>query len=92
MPSAVFFTTGGIAFHSGNMSLPSGGCIKLGGGDAQAWFEALEVDDEIRVYGADWPLGRACRTGLTTWRDWVGWWTQPAFCQSSRGAPQGASS
>lgn len=49
MPYSVFFAEGGIAFHEGNQETPSAGCIKLGNADAMAWFEYLQVGDEVQV-------------------------------------------
>jgi lipoprotein-anchoring transpeptidase ErfK/SrfK len=49
MPYSVFFADGGIAFHEGPLDTPSGGCIKLSHADAVAWFNFLEVGDEVQV-------------------------------------------
>jgi lipoprotein-anchoring transpeptidase ErfK/SrfK len=49
MPYSVFFADGGIAFHQGNPNNPSAGCVHLSAADAQAWFAALEVSDEVQV-------------------------------------------
>jgi lipoprotein-anchoring transpeptidase ErfK/SrfK len=49
MPYSVFFADGGIAFHQGNPNNPSAGCVHLSAADAQAWFAALEVGDEVQV-------------------------------------------
>ncbi len=49
MPYSVFFADGGIAFHEGDFSTPSAGCIKLSHADAVAWFNSLEVGDEVQV-------------------------------------------
>jgi hypothetical protein len=49
MPYSVFFADGGIAFHQGNPKNPSAGCVHLSAADAQAWFNALEVGDEVQV-------------------------------------------
>ena len=65
MPNSVFFTTGGVAFHAGNMERPSAGCIKLTEEDAVAWYSGLEIGDEIWIRGSDSPAERACRIGLT---------------------------
>ena len=49
MPYSVFFADGGIAFHQGNPKNPSAGCVHLSAADAQAWFNDLEVGDEVQV-------------------------------------------
>jgi lipoprotein-anchoring transpeptidase ErfK/SrfK len=49
MPYSVFFADGGIAFHEGDFNTPSGGCIKLSHADAVAWFNFLDVGDEVQV-------------------------------------------
>ncbi len=50
MPYAVFFADGGIAFHQGNPKNPSAGCVHLSASDAQAWYNDLEVGDEVEVH------------------------------------------
>ena len=52
MPWAVFFADGGIAFHAGDVTRPSSGCVRLTPADAQAWFEFLQVDDQVQVVNA----------------------------------------
>jgi hypothetical protein len=52
MPWAVFFADGGIAFHEGNTATPSAGCIRMSTADAQAWFENLQVGDQVQVVRA----------------------------------------
>ncbi|MFC5994755.1 L,D-transpeptidase [Pseudonocardia hispaniensis] len=49
MPYSVFFAPGGIAFHEGRQDTPSAGCVKLMHGDAQAWFDYLQIGDEVQV-------------------------------------------
>lgn len=49
MPYSVFFADGGIAFHEGEPDLRSAGCVKLKHDDAVAWFNFLQVDDEVQV-------------------------------------------
>jgi hypothetical protein len=49
MPYAVFFTQGGVAFHEGNTSGSSHGCVRLKHDDAKAFFEFLRIDDEVEV-------------------------------------------
>ena len=52
MPWSVFFADGGIAFHAGNPARASAGCIHLPQADAQAWFEFLQVGDQVQVVKA----------------------------------------
>jgi hypothetical protein len=52
MPWAVFFADGGIAFHSGNPARASSGCIHLPDADAKAWFEHLQIGDQVQVVKA----------------------------------------
>jgi lipoprotein-anchoring transpeptidase ErfK/SrfK len=52
MPWSVFFADGGIAFHSGNPARASAGCIHLSPADAQAWFNFLQVGDQVQVVRA----------------------------------------
>lgn len=49
MPYSVFFAPGGIAFHEGKQSTPSAGCVKLVRDDAVAFFNDLQVGDEVQV-------------------------------------------
>jgi len=50
MPYSVFFADGGIAFHQGNPNNPSAGCVHLAKDDAVAWYNDLEVGDEVPVH------------------------------------------
>ena len=50
MPYSVFFADGGVAFHEGRQDTYSGGCVKLGHNDAVAWFNDLQVGDEVQVH------------------------------------------
>lgn len=52
MPWSVFFEDGGIAFHSGSPNRSSGGCIHLEPADAQAWFDYLQIGDQVQVVKA----------------------------------------
>ena len=52
MPWAVFFADGGIAFHAGDPTRPSSGCVRMTPADAQAWFEALQIGDQVQVVKA----------------------------------------
>jgi len=56
MPNAVFFEDGGIAFHSGSPSRSSAGCIHLNPADAEAWFNYLEIGDQVQVVRASQEL------------------------------------
>ena len=49
MPWSVFFAPGGIAFHQGAFDTPSYGCMKLEEDDARAWFDFLQVGDQVQV-------------------------------------------
>lgn len=49
MPWAVFFAPGGISFHEGRQETPSAGCVKLTSDDAHAFFDFLQVGDEVQV-------------------------------------------
>ena len=52
MPWSVFFADGGIAFHSGNPAQASSGCIHVPPADAKAWFDHLQVGDQVQVVKA----------------------------------------
>lgn len=52
MPWSTFFEDGGIAFHSGDPSRSSAGCIRMEPADAQAWFENLQIGDQVQVVRA----------------------------------------
>lgn len=49
MPFSVFFAPGGVAFHEGSQKTPSAGCVKLVRDDAVAFFNDLQVGDEVQV-------------------------------------------
>lgn len=49
MPYAVFFAEGGIAFHEGPQDTSSAGCVKLSRENAMAWFEYLQVGDQVQI-------------------------------------------
>lgn len=49
MPWSVFFADGGIAFHSGSPDRSSAGCIHLNDPDARAWFDYLQMGDQVQV-------------------------------------------
>ena len=50
MPYAVFFTTAGIAFHGGSLTVPSHGCIHLDIGRARYYHDHLPVGAEVVVF------------------------------------------
>ncbi|MBW0107672.1 L,D-transpeptidase [Pseudonocardia sp. KRD-182] len=50
MPYAVFFAPGGIAFHEGNLQTKSAGCVRLAREEAVAFFDYLQVGDEVQVH------------------------------------------
>jgi lipoprotein-anchoring transpeptidase ErfK/SrfK len=52
MPWSVFFADGGIAFHAGDPAKASAGCIHLAAADAEAWFNSLQVGDQVQVVKA----------------------------------------
>lgn len=49
MPYAVFFAEGGIAFHEGAQNTSSAGCVKLSHENAVAWFDYLQVGDQVQI-------------------------------------------
>ena len=50
MPFSVYFTTNGMAFHEGDPGVLSHGCIHLLHPDAVAYFDRLQLGDEVFVY------------------------------------------
>jgi lipoprotein-anchoring transpeptidase ErfK/SrfK len=50
MPYAVFFAPGGIAFHEGSLQTNSAGCVRLAHREAVAFFDYLQVGDEVQVH------------------------------------------
>ena len=62
MPWSVFFEDGGIAFHSGSPNRSSAGCIHLDPADAEAWFNYLQVGDQVQVVKASEELAARRRT------------------------------
>ncbi len=50
MPYSVFFADGGVAFHEGPQDTYSAGCVKLVHDDAVAFFNDLQVGDEVQVH------------------------------------------
>lgn len=50
MPYAVYFTNVGHAFHEGDPAGDSHGCVRLAPGDAEVYFNTLQVGDMIHIY------------------------------------------
>lgn len=50
MPYAVYFTAVGHAFHEGDPEGDSHGCVRLAPGDAEIYFNELQVGDLIHIY------------------------------------------
>lgn len=50
MPFATYFTYNGIAFHQGDPSIKSAGCIRMYRGDAQTYFNTLKIGDQVHVF------------------------------------------
>ncbi|NMO93702.1 L,D-transpeptidase [Actinomycetospora sp. TBRC 11914] len=48
MPYSVFFAPGD-AFHGGSLQRASAGCVHLGDEDSKAFFNYLQVNDEVQV-------------------------------------------
>ncbi|MDD7938315.1 L,D-transpeptidase [Actinomycetospora lutea] len=52
MPYSTFFADGGIAFHAGDPSRSSAGCIRMETADARATFTELQNGDKVQVVNA----------------------------------------
>jgi L,D-transpeptidase catalytic domain len=50
MPWAVQFTTGGVAFHAGSLTVPSHGCVHLTMANAHYYNERLAVGAKVVVF------------------------------------------
>ncbi|OIR40303.1 L,D-transpeptidase [Corynebacterium sp. NML130628] len=50
MPYATYFTNNGIAFHQGDPSILSHGCVRMYRADAQRYFQDLAIGDKVFVY------------------------------------------
>ena len=50
MPWAVQFTSGGVAFLAGSLSLPSHGCVHLTMANAHYYNEHLAIGAEVVVF------------------------------------------
>lgn len=49
MPWSVFFDNNGRAFHGGDPGRESAGCVHLATGDAQFFFDHLNVGDSVQI-------------------------------------------
>lgn len=49
MPYSVFFAEGGVAFHGGSVRRASAGCVHLNDADAVAFYDTLQLGDEVQV-------------------------------------------
>jgi lipoprotein-anchoring transpeptidase ErfK/SrfK len=49
MPYSTFFTTDGVAFHEGSLSVSSHGCVHMSRSNAILWFNTLQVGDTVQV-------------------------------------------
>lgn len=65
MPFSVFFAPDGIAFHEGSLTESSAGCVHLRRPDAAAFFDRLQVGDEVQVRGT---RGRQAAAGFAPCR------------------------
>lgn len=50
MPYATYFTNNGIAFHEGDPSYLSHGCVRMYHGDAERYFNDLQIGDMVYVF------------------------------------------
>jgi hypothetical protein len=50
MPYSVFFADGGVAFHGGSVRRASAGCVHLSDADATAFYNTLQLGDEVQVH------------------------------------------
>lgn len=50
MPYAIYFTNRGHAFHQGNPSLNSAGCVRLHEQDAIAYWNHLHIGDQVVIF------------------------------------------
>jgi lipoprotein-anchoring transpeptidase ErfK/SrfK len=50
MPYSVFFTSSGIAFHEGSLSVPSHGCVHLSHAAAVKFFNVLKEGNVVMVH------------------------------------------
>ena len=52
MPWSVFFADGGVAFHGGDRTRSSAGCVKLDPAPAEKFFTDLAEGDKVQVLNA----------------------------------------
>ena len=50
MPFATYFTFNGIAFHQGDPSIKSHGCVRMYRQDAEQYFNSLQIGDQVHVF------------------------------------------
>lgn len=50
MPYATYFTYNGIAFHQGDPKNLSAGCVRMYRGDAERYFNDLQIGDKVYVF------------------------------------------
>lgn len=50
MPFAVYFTNYGHAFHEGDPAGDSHGCVRLAPGQAEIYFNELQIGDMVHIY------------------------------------------
>lgn len=50
MPYATYFTYNGIAFHQGDPNYLSNGCVRMYRGDAERYFNDLQIGDKVYVF------------------------------------------
>lgn len=48
MPNSVFFQPG-IAFHEDSVQVPSNGCVHLGWGASETFYDTLQPGDQVQV-------------------------------------------
>lgn len=64
MPWSVFFEKGGVAFHGGSLDRASAGCVHLADADAQAFYNTLQIGDQVQVHnGNDVPQAQDSDSG-----------------------------
>lgn len=51
MPYAIFFTSTGMAFHEGELNIPSHGCVHLTHEAAVAYWDNLNPGDAVYIFG-----------------------------------------
>ncbi len=59
MPYSVFFTETGVAFHEGDLSRQSHGCVRLTRSDAQEFYAELQEGEIVQVVSTDAPQAPA---------------------------------